>query len=118
MRIIGNIIWFVFGGLEVALSCFVLGLLWCATIVGIPFGIQIFKISGLVLWPFGKKVDSHFARHAILNLVWIILGGFGIAIGEFLIGLVYCITILGFPFGLQHFKLAKLTLMPFGAETR
>lgn len=114
-RTIGNIIWFLITGLETAIMWFVLGILWCITIIGIPCGKQAFKLAHLTIWPFGKKVDSNFGKHAILNILWIIFGGFALAIAYLVLGLVWCITIIGIPFGKQCFKLAKLSLMPFGA---
>ena len=50
------------------------------------------------------------------NIPWIILGGLAIATGWALVGLILCISIIGIPFGLQSFKMAKLALWPFGAE--
>ena len=117
MKTIGNIIWVIFGGLEMAIAYFFIGLIWCITIIGIPFGKQIWKMASLVIWPFGKKVDSNFGKHPILNVIWIIFGGLELAIVEAIIGIVFCITIIGIPFGKQYFKLAKLCFMPFGAET-
>lgn len=116
MKTIGNIIWVIFGGLEMAIAYFFIGLIWCITIIGIPFGKQIWKMASLVIWPFGKKVDSNFGKHPILNVIWIIFGGLELAIVEGIVGIIYCITIIGIPFGKQHFKLAKLCFMPFGAE--
>ena len=117
MRIIGNIIWIIFGGLETAIAWFLLGLLWCITILGIPVGLQCFKFASLSIWPFGRDVQfGGGVGRFLLNILWIIFGGLLMAIIHTLIGLLFCITILGIPFGLQHFKMAKLSLMPFGAE--
>ena len=117
MRIIGNIIWILLGGLEAAVVWFVLGLLWCITILGIPVGLQCFKFASLTIWPFGRDVEyGGGVGRLLLNILWIIFGGLIMAILHALIGLLYCITIIGIPFGLQHFKMAKLALMPFGAE--
>ncbi len=117
MSFLGNLIWFIFGGAILALSWFFVGLLWCITILGIPVGIQCFKIAGLTFFPFGK--DVHYGNGAgsfLLNILWIVFGGLELALGHLLNGVIFCITIIGIPFGLQHFKLAKLSLMPFGAE--
>ena len=117
MRIIGNIIWILLGGLEAAVVWFVLGLLWCITILGIPVGLQCFKFASLTIWPFGRDVEyGGGVGRLLLNILLIIFGGLIMAILHALIGLLYCITIIGIPFGLQHFKMAKLALMPFGAE--
>ena len=115
MKTLGNIIWFLFGGLFSAISWFLAGVLWCITIIGIPFGKQCFKIAGLVLFPFGKVVKTDFGKHPIANIIWIIFGGLGFAIGYIVLGVIYCITIIGIPFGKQCFKLATLGLIPFGA---
>lgn len=90
------------------------------TIIGIPFGIQSIKLAVLAVWPFGSKVvkkeDSSGCLNTIMNIIWIIIGGFWIALTHLLWGLIFCITIIGIPFGLQHFKLIKLALFPFGKE--
>lgn len=115
MKTLGNILWFLFTGLGAGLAWFFLGILWCITIIGIPFGKQAFKLAKLSFFPFGKKVDTNFGKHPIANLIWFVFGGFGIALGFAFTGLIWCITIIGIPFGKQCFKLATLALMPFGA---
>ena len=116
MRLIGNLLWIIVVGLVSALAWALLGLVWCITIVGIPFGIQCFKMGGLVLAPFGKKVNGRFGSHPIANLIWFIFGGFALALTYFFIGLAICITVVGIPFGIQCLKLAKLAAFPFGAH--
>lgn len=116
MRTIGNILWFLFTGLWTGLVYCVLGVIWCITIVGIPCGVQCFKLAQLMFWPFGRRVESHFGRHAICNVIWFIFGGLALAIDFCLLGVVWCITIIGIPFGKQCFKMAKLSLFPFGAD--
>lgn len=116
MKTIGNILWLLITGFWLGLAYAIAGIIWCITIIGIPFGKQCFKIAGLVIWPFGKDVDSDFGKHAILNVIWIIFGGFAICLGFVFAGIIWCITIIGIPFGKQCFKFAKLSLMPFGAE--
>lgn len=119
MSCIGNVLWFVFGGLWMGLSWALLGVLWCITIVGIPVGVQCFKMAGLAFFPFGKEVDyGGGAGSLLLNIVWIIFGGLALAVEAALFGVLFCITIVGIPFGKQCFKLAKLALMPFGAQVR
>lgn len=116
MRFIGNILWLLFGGLEMALAWAVLGLLWCVTILGIPIGVQCFKIAGLYLSPMGKEVRTGGGTMSTLaNILWLLFGGLELAIADILWGLFLCVTIIGIPFGKQHFKLAKLSLTPFGA---
>lgn len=118
MNFIGNIIWLIFGGLIASILWFLSGLLLCITIIGIPFGLQCIKIAGFVLWPFGKQIElGHFgAGGLIFNIIWLIVFGWEFALAHLFIGLLFCITIIGIPFGIQHFKFAKLGLIPFGAK--
>ncbi|MCL2495233.1 MAG: YccF domain-containing protein [Oscillospiraceae bacterium] len=118
MKTIANLLWVIFGGLELALAWMVAGLLCCLTVVGIPFGIQCFKLAGFVLWPFGRHVeyDRGGAANFLLNLLWILLLGWELALGALAVGLVWCVTIVGIPIGLQAFKFAKLAILPFGAK--
>lgn len=118
MNFIGNIIWLLIGGILAAVLWAVAGLLLCITIIGLPFGLQCLKIAYFVLWPFGKEIEigNFGASGLILNIIWIIVFGWEFALTHIVIGLVFCVTIIGIPFGLQHFKFAKLGLMPFGAE--
>ncbi len=115
MRLIGNIIWFLFGGLWLGLSWGILGCLLCITVIGIPLGLQCFKAAKLTFAPFGKQVSIHFDAHPIANILWAILVGWEMAIGYLGAGIVCCITIVGIPLGLQAFKLMKLAFLPFGA---
>jgi uncharacterized membrane protein YccF (DUF307 family) len=117
MNFLGNLIWLIFGGLTGAISWFLAGCLWCVTIIGIPVGLQCFKIAGLSLWQFGKQVVySNSSMSLLVNIIWLIVSGLPLAIGHFISGLLLCITIIGIPFGRQSFKLAQLALMPFGAR--
>ena len=115
MKTIGNILWFLFTGLVSAIGWFFLGVIWCITIIGIPFGKQCFKLARVSLFPFGTTVTGNFGSHPIANVIWFIFGGFGLFFGFFFAGLIWCITIIGIPFGKQCFKLAKLAAFPFGA---
>ena len=95
------------------------GLLWCITIVGIPIGVQCFKFASLALFPFGKEIEyGGGATSFVLDIIWILVSGLPLAIEAALIGLIFCVSIVGIPFGLQCFKIAKLALMPFGASIR
>jgi uncharacterized membrane protein YccF (DUF307 family) len=120
MGCLGNIIWLIFGGLVAALVWMLAGLIMCITIIGIPFGIQCFKIASFVLWPFGKEIEAgNFGIGGLfLNIIWIIFFGWEITLIHLLIGIVLCVTIIGIPFGIQHFKLAKLGFIPFGANIK
>lgn len=114
MKTLGNILWFVLGGLVVSLVLSVLGLALCLTIIGIPFGKQCFKIAGFVRWPFGKVVDTCYEAHPVLNTVWAPFASI-FALVDYIVGILLCVTIIGIPFGKQCFKLARLSLLPFGA---
>ena len=116
MRLLGNLIWFLFGGLWMGLGWVLAGLLWCITIIGIPVGLQCFKLASLAFFPFGKEVIYGGGLGSFfLNLVWMLVSGLPLACQAFLNGCLFCLTIVGIPFGLQCFKLAKLSLMPFGS---
>ena len=120
MAIIGNILWILLGGLEITLAYFVGGLFMCLTIVGIPFGIQAFKIGVYSFLPFGSTHEytpqNKGCLTTLMNIIWILLFGIWIALGHLIFGIFLCITIIGIPFGLQHFKLMSLAFAPFGAD--
>ncbi|MBQ7596125.1 MAG: YccF domain-containing protein [Clostridia bacterium] len=117
MSFIGNVIWLVFGGFISGLAWILNGILWCITIVGIPIGKQCFKFAKLSFSPFGKEVTyGGGAVSTLVNVIWIVVSGWEMAVGNFLMGVLFYITIVGIPFGKQFFKLAKLSLMPFGAK--
>jgi len=120
VSLLGNIIWIVFGGFISALGWAVAGIICCITVVGIPFGIQCFKIGGLVLAPFGRDIEvGEFGFGGALgNVLWIIFLGWELCLSHILAGVLFFVTIIGIPFGRQHFKLAGLALMPFGAKIR
>lgn len=117
MRTLGNILWFLFGGLIGGLAWTLAGCIWCITIIGIPFGLQCFKFASLAFFPFGKDVVYGGGSVSFLaNIIWLIFFGWEMALGYLALGGVWCITIVGIPVGLQCFKMAKLSLMPFGAD--
>lgn len=122
MKIIGNLIWFIFGGLLLAIEYFIAALVFCITIVGIPFGLQLFKMASLALWPFGREVrqrqQAEGCLNTIMNIFWILTFGIVLAIEHLLLGIIFCVTIVGIPFGMQHFKLAAIALIPFGREIK
>lgn len=116
MSTLGNILWFLIVGLWSAIIMFAVGIAYCVTIIGIPVGVQCFKIAGFVLMPFGKEVYyGNGGGSMLLNVIWLLLGGLESALGMCIIGAILCVTIIGIPFGKQCFKIAKLVLMPFGA---
>ena len=120
MKFLGNLVWLLLGGLLTALMYWVAGLLMCISVIGIPFGVQLFKVGMLSLWPFGHdlvpKADSGSCLQIIFNVLWILLGWWEIALTHLTFGLILCCTIVGIPWGLQHFKLALATILPFGKE--
>lgn len=120
MSCLGNIVWIIFGGLFGAIGWCVTGLIWCITIVGIPIGVQCFKMARLQLAPFGKEVvtTSEGNTSLILNILWLIFGGLELCIANLISALLLCITIIGIPFAIQSLKMAKLSLMPFGKIIR
>lgn len=116
MGCLGNIIWFICGGLISGISWLLAGCLWCITIIGIPIGLQCFKFAALSFFPFGKEINYGGGPGSfLLNIVWLLVTGLPLALESMILGLLLCITVIGIPFGLQHFKIAKLALMPFGA---
>ncbi|SCW65801.1 Uncharacterized membrane protein YccF, DUF307 family [Ruminococcaceae bacterium YRB3002] len=117
MRLLINILWFICGGFIAWFELVCAGLLCFITIIGIPFGVQCFKLAGLVAAPFGKEVSYEGGFTATLaNILWIVFVGWETALTDLVIGLVLCITIIGIPFGKQFFKLAAVSFMPFGSE--
>jgi len=118
MNLIGNIIWIIFGGLLIFFQYIFGGLILCLTIVGIPFGIQCFKFAIVGLAPFGVKITHNAygvgCLSTIMNIIWLIFGGLSIVLTHLVFGLLLCITVIGIPFGLQHFKLMSLAFSPFG----
>ena len=120
MKFIGNIFWLLLGGILISLYYAVIGILFCITIIGIPFGLQLLKIAGFALWPFGHDIvpgpNDTGCLAIIMNIIWIVLGGVVIALLHLWFGIFCCITIIGIPFGLQHFKMALLALVPFGKK--
>ena len=120
MSILGNIIWLLFGGFIIAIEYLVGSIALMITIVGIPFGVQTLKLGLLAIWPFGRgtKVQSRASGclYILMNVIWLIFGGLCIALTHLVLGALLCITIIGIPFGLQHFKLTNMALTPFGRD--
>ncbi len=118
MRLVGNIIWLLFGGLVTTIEYVVGGLIMCLTVVGIPFGLQAFKLASLALWPFNKSIQytgqAPGCLSTLFNLLWIIVAGFWIAATHLLFGILLTLTLVGIPWANQHFKLMSLALTPFG----
>ncbi|MCO6453163.1 MAG: YccF domain-containing protein [Caldilineales bacterium] len=122
MSCLGNILWLVFGGFLASLGYFIGGLVWCITIIGIPFGIQSIRIGAANLTPFGKEVVStpqaNSTLYLILDLIWLVFFGWEIALIHLISAALLFITIIGIPFAKQHWKLIPVALLPFGRELR
>lgn len=120
MKTLGNIIWVVFGGVFIAIEYVLASVVMMITVIGIPFGIQSLKLAEVALWPFGKRVvhkeSSSGCLSALMNVIWFFVGGLPIVLTHLLFGLLFYITIIGIPFGNQHFKLMKLAFTPFGRQ--
>lgn len=120
MKTLGNLVWLIFGGLMIAIEYFLAGIALMITVIGIPFGLQSFKLGMLAIWPFGSKVEpiesSSGCVNLIMNIIWIIIGGIPIMLTHLFWGVILCITIVGVPFGKQHFKMIPLALFPFGKK--
>jgi uncharacterized membrane protein YccF (DUF307 family) len=119
VRLLLNVVWLIFGGLFLALGYALAGIICCILIVTIPFGIASFRIAGYALWPFGRTVVERpdaGAASLVGNVIWIIFAGLWICIGHLTAGVALCVTIIGIPLGLAHFKLVPVSLAPLGKE--
>jgi uncharacterized membrane protein YccF (DUF307 family) len=120
MKIIGNLIWLIFGGTIIAIEYFIGSLALMITVIGIPFGLQTLKMASLSVWPFGRDSRVHSRSsgclYIFMNLLWLLCGGLWIAATHAIFGMLLCITIIGIPFGMQHFKLTAVALNPFGRD--
>jgi len=120
MSLLGNILWILLGGFLISIEYLAAGIALCLTIIGIPFGIQSFKLAILALIPFGRDIterpDSTGVLNTIFNIIWLLIGGIWIALTHLLLAILLAITIIGIPFAKQHLKLASLALTPFGKE--
>lgn len=122
MNLLLNLVWLVLGGFLVALAYLLGAIVLCITVIGIPFGIQCFKLAGLALMPFGteirEKEPPSGALAVLMNILWIILPGLELAIFHLIMAAVFAITIIGLPLALQHLKMTRLAILPFGFEAR
>jgi len=120
MNFLGNIIWLLFGGLIAALGYVIGGFVLCLTIIGIPWGLQCFKLATVVLWPFGKKIVPKQSATGCLsllcNIIWLLCGGLYTALIHLVFAAILFITIIGIPFARQHLKLMELSLLPFSRD--
>jgi len=122
MNLLLNIVWVIFGGFIVVLAYLLGGIVLCVTIIGIPFGIQCFKLAGLALAPFGREIREKEppsgALAIIMNIIWIILPGLELAVFHLVMALLLAVTIIGIPLAAQHLKMTRLAILPFGFEVR
>ena len=122
MSLLGNLVFFIFGGFVIFFGYLLGGIVLCLTIIGIPFGIQCFKLAGGVLAPFGREVRETEPPGRplalIMNIIWIILPGLELAIMHLFLAAFFAITIIGIPIAAQHIKLLPLALLPFGRVVR
>ncbi|MDJ0710770.1 MAG: YccF domain-containing protein [Woeseiaceae bacterium] len=122
MSLVGNLVFFVFGGFLIFFGYVLGGILLCITIIGIPFGLMCFRLAGGVLAPFGREVVDTKPPGGpvalIMNIIWIILPGLELAIMHLVLALFFAITIVGLPIAAQHVKLVPLALLPFGHVMR
>lgn len=123
MNVLGNIIWMIFGGFFTAIEYIMAGCALCITIIGIPFGLQCFKLAFYVLLPFGHKTVKRESRistegcvYTFLNIIWFFVGAIPLVLSHLFWGILLGITIIGIPFAKQHFKLMSLALTPFGRD--
>lgn len=120
MKFLGNILWLLFGGLMIAIEYLLMGVIFIIFIITIPFGLQCFKLARLAIWPFGSEVvymeNSPGCLSTVMNALWFITGGIIVSLTHIFWGIILCITVVGIPFGMQHFKMVPLALFPFGKQ--
>lgn len=120
MKLLGNIVWLIFGGFLTALEYFVAGIALAVTIIGLPFAFQSFKLGLLMLAPFSqeavKRDTNHGCLWTVMNIIWFFVGGIWITLSHLILGILLFVTIIGIPFAQQHFKLMKISLSPFGRD--
>ena len=120
MKLLGNIIWLIFGGILISIEYLIASIILMVTIIGIPFGLQTLKLAVLALWPFGSEVRTIPGNtgciSTLVNIIWIFIGGIWIALTHLAFGVLFAVTIVGIPFALQHFKMDGLALTPFGRD--
>jgi uncharacterized membrane protein YccF (DUF307 family) len=127
LTLILNILWFILGGWISGLLWLLASLFMAIIIVGLPYVPACLRIASFSAWPFGRHIVP---REAVtgsedlgtgafgcgLNVIWIVLGGWWLALHHILIGITQCVFLITIPFGIQHFKLALLALAPVGKE--
>lgn len=125
MRTLGNCIWFAFGGVFMGLAWAVIGAVAFLTVIGIPWGKACFMLANFSFFPFGREVIDRkeltgkgdvgtSGWGTVGNIIWFFLAGWPLALSHVFFGVVSCCSIIGIPFGIQHFKLAGASLFPVG----
>lgn len=120
MSTLGNILWFILGGFIVAALYFIAGLVLCCTIIGIPFGVQLIKIAFFAICPFGRDVDimqDAGCLSVVFNIIWLMLGWWEIALVHLFLSAICAITIIGIPFAKAHWRIMKMSIVPFGTRS-
>jgi len=117
-----NILWFLLGGFVLFFAYLLGALVLCLTVIGIPFGVACFRLAGLAAAPFGREIREKQppggAVAVIMNIIWILLPGLELAVLHLILALAFAVTLIGLPFALQHLKMTRLALLPFGFEVR
>jgi uncharacterized membrane protein YccF (DUF307 family) len=119
VRTLLNVIWFLFGGLWLALGYALAGVLFCILIVTIPLGIASFRMASYALWPFGRAVVAQpeaGAGSVVLNILWVVLAGWWLAVGHVTTAIAQAVTIVGIPLAIANLKMIPVSLVPFGKE--
>lgn len=119
MRLILNLVWLVFSGFWMFLGWMLAGVLWCLTIIGMPFGLASFRIGVFALWPFGRRLVKRSGTRPfslIGNILWVTFSGLWLAIGFAFTGVLLCLTVIGIPLGLGNFKMIPAAFAPLGRE--
>ena len=126
MRLLLNILWFILGGWISMLAWALAGVLLAITIVGLPWTAAAFRLAGFSAAPFGRRVEPRYAGttpgsrggliDTLLNILWFVVAGWWLALHHLVLAVGLFITIIGIPFGLQHIKLAVLSIAPVGTR--
>ncbi|MCW2495424.1 YccF domain-containing protein [Jatrophihabitans sp.] len=119
MKTLGNVLWFIFGGVWLALGYAVAGVVMVCLVVTIPFGLASWRLATYALWPFGRTVVQNpkaGTASTLGNILWFLLAGLWLAIGHVVSGVLLCLTSIGIPFGIVSFRLAGLALSPLGKQ--
>jgi uncharacterized membrane protein YccF (DUF307 family) len=119
VNILLNVVWLLFGGFWMTIGWLIFGLICCILIITIPFGLAAFRIAGYTFWPFGRTIvqrETAGVPSLIGNIIWVLFAGLWLALGHAITGALLCVTIVGIPLGLAHFKLIPVSLFPLGTK--